>query len=305
MYMQDSDGKKEWVMFFYFYRKRNIKILIAAFQVSLLKKNGSFSFREGLALVCDPVSTLQRFHVTTVVPARPTWKAEETGTKTVRVGTVSALMETPANRAEERRWKRSPSVCKSSLIRNLAGGRKSCWKQTQSKQTVVCSARTKTWNVISCVWGVQLTGYFSSGSMSRASPKMVLQYSAILACCLALWNSRCTSVRCLGKIQRREPEVIHREADVTHESTWFSKDRMRGYGEVLKALSAIASITSCRPAKKKRSFGDKNLQTFPWIAGGDLNQNMKSLYFGISSKRNTILTITFFGCFFYAQRTVF
>lgn len=30
------------------------------------------------------------------------------------------------------------------------------------------------------------TGYFSSGSMTRASPKMVLQYSAILACCLAL-----------------------------------------------------------------------------------------------------------------------
>lgn len=34
------------------------------------------------------------------------------------------------------------------------------------------------------------------------------------------------------------------ETDTTYESTWFSKDRMTGYGEVLKALSAIASITS-------------------------------------------------------------
>lgn len=30
----------------------------------------------------------------------------------------------------------------------------------------------------------------------------------------------------------------------THESTWFSNDRMTGYGEVLKALSAMASIAS-------------------------------------------------------------
>lgn len=34
------------------------------------------------------------------------------------------------------------------------------------------------------------------------------------------------------------------QTNVTYESTWFSKDRMRGYGEVLNALSAIASITS-------------------------------------------------------------
>ncbi len=31
---------------------------------------------------------------------------------------------------------------------------------------------------------------------------------------------------------------------LTYESTWFSKDRMMGKGEVLKAHSAIASITS-------------------------------------------------------------
>lgn len=32
------------------------------------------------------------------------------------------------------------------------------------------------------------TGYLSRGSMSRASPKMERQYSAILACCFALWS---------------------------------------------------------------------------------------------------------------------
>lgn len=32
------------------------------------------------------------------------------------------------------------------------------------------------------------TGYLSSGSMSSASPKMERQYSAILACCFALWG---------------------------------------------------------------------------------------------------------------------
>lgn len=32
------------------------------------------------------------------------------------------------------------------------------------------------------------TGYLSRGSMSRASPKMERQYSAILACCFALWG---------------------------------------------------------------------------------------------------------------------
>lgn len=32
------------------------------------------------------------------------------------------------------------------------------------------------------------TGNLSSGSMSRASPKIERQYSAILACCFALWG---------------------------------------------------------------------------------------------------------------------
>lgn len=32
----------------------------------------------------------------------------------------------------------------------------------------------------------------------------------------------------------------------SYESTWFSKDSMTGKGEVLKAHSAMASITSCK-----------------------------------------------------------
>lgn len=36
----------------------------------------------------------------------------------------------------------------------------------------------------------------------------------------------------------------------SYESTWFSKERMTGYCEVLKALSAIASITSCHVPQK-------------------------------------------------------
>lgn len=35
-----------------------------------------------------------------------------------------------------------------------------------------------------------LTGYFSRGSMRRASPKISRQYSAILACCFGLWERR-------------------------------------------------------------------------------------------------------------------
>ena len=38
--------------------------------------------------------------------------------------------------------------------------------------------------------------------------------------------------------------ALHPWFEMTHESTWFSKDRMMGKGEVLKAHSAIASITS-------------------------------------------------------------
>lgn len=58
------------------------------------------------------------------------------------------------------------------------------------------------------------------------------------------------------------PSRRHRQRKVTHESTWFSKDRMRGYGEVLKALSAIASITSCSPGKIQKNSADYNLFTF-------------------------------------------
>lgn len=90
------------------------------------------------------------------------------------------------------------------------------------------------------------TGYFSSGSMTRASPKMVLQYSAILACCLALAEE--------GTRHWESPETPTAPAQATYESTWFSKERMTGYGEVLKALSAMASITSCRTHTSKH-FG--------------------------------------------------
>lgn len=45
-------------------------------------------------------------------------------------------------------------------------------------------------------------------------------------------------------------KLCRTQSDLTYESTWFSKDRMRGYGEVLKALSAIASITSYNPKEK-------------------------------------------------------
>lgn len=38
----------------------------------------------------------------------------------------------------------------------------------------------------------------------------------------------------------------------SHESTWFSKDSMTGNGEVLKAHSAMASITSCKMMQKKK-----------------------------------------------------
>lgn len=101
-----------------------------------------------------------------------------------------------------------------------------------------------------------------------------------------------------GKKLPAAGQAAHTERDGTYESTWFSKDRMRGYGEVLKALSAIASITSCSPGKNKKSFVDKNLCTFPKIAEGLLNQDIKSFQFGISSNHNTTFEdlITFFFC---------
>lgn len=46
-------------------------------------------------------------------------------------------------------------------------------------------------------------------------------------------------------MKRSEGKLQRKRRNKTYESTWFSKDKMTGNGEVLKALSAIASITSC------------------------------------------------------------
>lgn len=46
----------------------------------------------------------------------------------------------------------------------------------------------------------------------------------------------------------------------TYESTWFSKERMTGYGDVLKALSAMASITSCGPGEKRSKHSGINIK---------------------------------------------
>lgn len=100
------------------------------------------------------------------------------------------------------------------------------------------------------------TGYLSSGSMSSASPKIERQYSAIFACCFALWGQgqrseapgrggvKLTSVprgdqRPSGSEGHRNKEcpggmaVLGRSGGFpgqgpTHESTWFSKERMTG-----------------------------------------------------------------------------
>lgn len=57
--------------------------------------------------------------------------------------------------------------------------------------------------------------------------------------------------------QREQPEAIRQcqysymaGVGKTHVSTWFSNERMTGYWEVLKALSAMASITSCSTARE-------------------------------------------------------
>lgn len=110
---------------------------------------------------------------------------------------------------------------------------------------------------------------------------MVLQYSAILACCLALMEQETSVSFCIILLSSINLLVSGYEqncggsvksiltnsvvpTDVTYESTWFSKDRMTGYGEVLNALSAIASITSCGPRKNgsiERSVTDSYLST--------------------------------------------
>lgn len=56
-----------------------------------------------------------------------------------------------------------------------------------------------------------------------------------------------------GDVSQKSHEFTASQADGTYESTWFSKDRMTGYGEVLKALSAMASMTSCSPGQKDQN----------------------------------------------------
>ena len=57
-------------------------------------------------------------------------------------------------------------------------------------------------------------------------------------------------LHCVNNVTWRE--VMERLR--SYESTWFSNERMMGYCEVLKALSAIASITSCRTSERDRAF---------------------------------------------------
>lgn len=89
----------------------------------------------------------------------------------------------------------------------------------------------------------ELTGYLSSKSTSRASPKIVRQQFAIFSCCFTL-KARLYHII---KPTVRETKCVYELniMDVSYESTWFSKESTTGYLDVLKALSAIASITSC------------------------------------------------------------
>lgn len=57
-----------------------------------------------------------------------------------------------------------------------------------------------------------------------------------------------------GDTSLESPTSPTAPAQATYESTWFSKERMTGYGDVLKALSAMASITSCSPEQKDQSL---------------------------------------------------
>lgn len=60
-----------------------------------------------------------------------------------------------------------------------------------------------------------------------------------------------------GDVSLKSHKFTARRADVAYESTWFSKERMTGYGEVLKALSAMASITSYSPGQKDQNNRDE------------------------------------------------
>ena len=88
-----------------------------------------------------------------------------------------------------------------------------------------------------------LTGYLSRGSINRASPNIDRQYSAILACCFKLRHTYSGGMMYSDWINR-DMHWQENNRGNAHESTWFSKDRMTGKGEVLKAHSAMASTTS-------------------------------------------------------------
>lgn len=122
------------------------------------------------------------------------------------------------------------------------------WAQTGQGQP---GTRTPT----PCPGSSPHTGYLSSGSMSSASPKMERQYSAILACCFALWGQGQRSeilrgrARSQGQRSQEPSNGPHGRLPLgcqgpqkpvlgdagpddrsaaTHESTWFSKERMTG-----------------------------------------------------------------------------
>lgn len=74
---------------------------------------------------------------------------------------------------------------------------------------------------------------FSAPVASEASINASLQLSTRLKP-----SSPCLYIFCSGHSRQFS------QSWNTHESTWFSKDRITGYGDVLKALSAMASMAS-------------------------------------------------------------
>lgn len=63
-----------------------------------------------------------------------------------------------------------------------------------------------------------------------------------------------------GDTSPKSPKSPTPPMEETYESTWFSKERMTGYGDVLKALSAMASITSCSPGEKRSKHSGINIK---------------------------------------------
>lgn len=110
--------------------------------------------------------------------------------------------------------------------------------------------------VKTCVGSYILTRYFSRGSVSNASPNIDRQYSAILACCFGLGvtaqQQQKKHILWFAPINTVDNDTAWTsDLKMTYESTWFSNDRMMGKGEVLKAHSAIASITSYKSRSRK------------------------------------------------------